>query len=102
MRESMRASACFSWHDGPSVVVLEEPFPSGIVGIIRTDDSDIIPHDPANFFPVMRHHHHFVGVVGVAGMPRRDAEIRRRKLLFDGPGGGAMSTNQSFEQGVTR
>src|SRR5437879_7857709 len=29
-----------SWHDGPSVVILEEPFPSGIVGIVRTDDSE--------------------------------------------------------------
>ena len=29
-----------AWHDGASVVILEEPFPSGIVGIVRTDDSD--------------------------------------------------------------
>ena len=59
----------------------------------RTNDAHVIPHTPADFIPVMAHHHEFIRVFRRAGMPARQRQIRRRLRLSQDRLGRTMGTD---------
>src|SRR3546814_4394086 len=69
----------------------------------RADDADIIPHEAADFGPVLLDHHLFVGVGQAAFVPRAD---RRRRFELvptrDDVLRRRLAKDEAFEQAVRR
>ena len=40
--------------------------------LVRADNPHVIPHEPANFVPIMRDHNRFIAVNGIAAVPLRN------------------------------
>src|SRR4030095_14226286 len=73
----------------------------------RADDADIVPHEPADFVPVMIDNDQFVDIRGVAALPRGPIEIAPPGIAglgsttedrFPAP----MRQNTGFKQRIAR
>src|SRR5262249_6438452 len=82
------------------LVEIGDAFLGALEAFVRANDADVIPHGTTDFVPVVGDDNHFVGVVRVARMPGWNCKIADAGFIANDAFGGAMSTDQSFEQGV--
>ncbi len=71
--------------------------------LVRSNDSDIVPHKSPDLIPVLRNHNDFITVCGSDFIPcrrvRGKAKIQRIDIL-EGLSGSHMGINQCFDQRV--
>ena len=73
--------------------------PYALKAAIGADDADVVPHQAANFVPVLRDHDGFIRRLGVAAFPGRDGGWEDG-ADGAGVGGGASPHHHAFEQRV--
>ena len=93
-------------HDEIPVILLDfllqigDAGASALQSFVCAHDSNVVPHDAADFVPIMIDYNEFIDVLRVAGLPGRERDVDGWFRIFVKAFGGAIRANERFEKGI--